>query len=110
MLERQGKAIFLKEDYKAPSIVSKTKREIGHLHESDSSGHVVLSIADANQVVAKGWGERHRLTGTVDPTGTFAIPLGYTMLYVPRNFEEVETYLKIFDAAIEYAKSNGKSP
>ena len=67
------------------------------------SGHVALSLADASEVIQKGWGERHRLTGTR------VIPLGYTMLYQPRTRDEVEVFVRIFEAGIEYAKSNGKS-
>ena len=82
--------------------MAKCRREVTHVHETDMSAHVLLSFRDAKEVIAKGWGERHRMTGTV-------IPLGYTLLYLPRNAEEVEVLLKIMDAGIEYAKSNGKS-
>lgn len=63
------------------------------------SGHVTLSFADAAEVIAKGWGERHRLSGTE------WIHLGYTMVYVPRSVEEVETFIRIFQAGVDYMKS-----
>ena len=95
--------MFLTESYKIPTLNAKVPREIGHIHESDMTAHVLLSLADAKDVIAKGWGERHRATGTV------AIPLGYTMLYLPRNKEEVEVMTRILEAGVEFAKSNGKS-
>jgi hypothetical protein len=67
------------------------------------TAHVLLSLADAKDVIAKGWGERHRATGTA------VVPLGYTMLYLPRNKEEVEVMARILEAGVTYAKSNGKS-
>ena len=94
--------MFLKDNYKVPALNAKLEREICHVHESDLSAHVLLSIADAKDVVEKGWGERHRITGTA------VIPLGYTLLYLPRNLEEVEVMKRILDAGVEYAKSNGK--
>ena len=94
--------MFLKETYAVPTLISRCKGEVAHIHDSDVSGHVLLSLADAEDVVAKGWGERHRLSGTA------FIPLSYTMLYVPRNDEEIEISMMIAEAAIEYAKSNGR--
>lgn len=93
--------MFLKEDYSIPTLIAKGGGEVGHIHESDLSGHVFLSFADAKEVIVKGLGERHRMSGTV-------IPLGYTFLYVPRNLEEVNVLIGIFEAGIEYAKSSGK--
>jgi hypothetical protein len=96
--------MFLKDSYKVPTLIAKCQREVLHIHESDMSAHVLLSLADAKDVIAKGWGERHRITGTA------VIPLGYTLLYLPRNKEEVEVMGRILEAGVEYAKSNGKSP
>ena len=95
--------MFLGESYHIPTLNAKVPREIGHIHESDLTGHVLLSLADAKDVIAKGWGERHRATGTA------VIPIGYTMLYQPRNKEEVEVMAGIMEAAVEFAKSNGKT-
>ena len=102
VLEKRGQAMSLKEEYVMPTLSATCRREVLHIHESDMSAHVLLSLADAKEVISKGWGERHRVTGTV-------IPLGYTLLYIPRNEEEVGVLMKIFEAGIEYAKSNGKS-
>lgn len=98
-----GQAIFLKTPSQAPTLNARLQGEICHIHESDMSAHVVLSIRDAKEVVAKGWGERHRITGTA------IIPLGYTLLYLPRNLEEIEVIAGILEAGVEYAKSNSKT-
>lgn len=99
VLEKQGTALFLNNSQTPSPIVEASKREICHIHETDMSGHVTLSFADAQEVIAKGWGERHRLSGTS------WLPLGYTMVYVPNNVEEVEVLAKIFQAAVSYFMS-----
>lgn len=101
VLERRGQAMFLDANFAPSKLNARCQGEVGHIHNSDASGHVLLSFADAREVIAKGWGERHRLTGT-------ALPLGYTMLYVPRNEREIEVMMNIFEAGIEYGKSIGK--
>lgn len=102
MLERQGQAIFLKDNYTVPTLVASCKREVLHIHESDMSAHVLLSLADAKEVIAKGWGERHRMSSTL-------LPLQYTFIYLPRNADEMDITVKILEAGIEYAKSTGLS-
>ncbi|KAK4508604.1 hypothetical protein PRZ48_002343 [Zasmidium cellare] len=99
VLERRGKALFLKPNMPLRTLDQQTQREICHIHDSDLSGHVTLSLADAREVVAKGWGERHRLSGTK------FLPLGYTMMYIPRSVEEVEVYRRIFQAGVDYLAS-----
>ena len=100
VFEKRGQAIFLRQSIKVPSLISIGQGEVGHMHKSDLSGHVVLSYADAKQVIERGWGERHLLSGTR------VLPLNYTLLYAPRNIGEVEVFLQIFQASIEYCKSN----
>jgi len=68
---------------------------MAHIHESDLSTHVVLSLADAREVVSKGWGEWHGLSG-------IGLPLGFTMLYVPRNRGEVEVMTRVLGAGVAY--------
>ena len=95
--------MFLKEQYALPSLIAKCGREVAHIHGSDMSSHLLLSLPDAKEVIARGWGERHRLSGSA------LVPLGYTMLYSPRKVEEVGVLTAIFEGGIEYAKSNGAS-
>lgn len=99
VLEKRGKALFTNQRVTLNPVVEQTQREICHIHASDLSGHVTLSFADAMEVIGKGWGERHRMSGTE------RLPLGYTMLYIPRSEAEVATFAKIFQAGIEFMKS-----
>ena len=97
-MEKRGKALFLKADLPLRQLAAPNKREICHIHTSDMSAHVTLSFADAQEVISKGFGERHRLSGTR------MLPLGYTMLYVPRSIEEVDVLVEIFQAGIDYMR------
>ncbi|KAB5518020.1 hypothetical protein GE09DRAFT_1195592 [Coniochaeta sp. 2T2.1] len=102
VLERRGRAMFLKDTYALPNPLATARRELAHLHDSDISGHILLSFGDAKEVLSKGWGERHRVAGTI-------APLGYMILYQPRNLGELEMFLNILKAAIAYGKSNGRN-
>lgn len=104
VLEKHGRALFLQQQQQQDCVVTppltwSSQGEICHLHRSDLSGHVTLSFADARLVIATGWGERHRLSGTE------SLHLGYTMLYVPRNVAEVQVLAQIYQAGIDYMKS-----
>lgn len=99
VLERRGDAIFLDPSILPPKISSTRQGEMAHIHETDLSAHVALSLADARVVVGKGWGERHQLSGNV-------IPLGYTLLYVPRTVEEVSVFVSIMQAGVDYMRSS----
>lgn len=102
VLERRGRAMFLKDTYDLPNPLAYARRELAHLHDSDISGHILLSFGDAREVLSKGWGERHRVAGTI-------APLGYMILYQPRNMKELEMFMNILKAAIAYGVSNGKA-
>lgn len=93
--------MFLADTYDLPNPLAYARRELAHLHDSDISGHILLSFGDAREVLSKGWGERHRVAGTI-------APLGYMIIYQPRNMKEVEIFLEILKASIAYGKSNGK--
>lgn len=99
VLERRGNALFLKPAVPLRVLDQQTKRETCHIHASDLSGHVTLALADAKEVVRRGYGERHRLSGTK------FLPLGYTMMYVPRTIDEIEIYRSIFQAGVDYMAS-----
>ena len=98
-LEKHGTALFLANSEPLTPIAAATQREICHIHTSDMSAHVTLSFADAEEVIRKGWGERHRLSGTD------WIPLGYTFLYVPRSVQETEILGQIFQAGVDFMKA-----
>ncbi|KAI0409768.1 hypothetical protein F4802DRAFT_96 [Xylaria palmicola] len=52
--------------------------EVAHVHDEGST-HVCLSLVDAAEVVRRGWGERHKLSGVKD-----ILPWGYVLVYAPR--------------------------
>ncbi|MCJ1249355.1 hypothetical protein MMC30_006578 [Trapelia coarctata] len=68
--------------------------EIAHIHTTDSSMHLTLHPSDAALVISNGWGERHPLAGR----GPW-VPKGFTMVYAPRNQEEVEILTEVVRAA-----------
>ena len=68
--------------------------EIAHIHTTDSSMHLTLHPSDAALVISNGWGERHPLAGR----GPW-VPKGFTMVYAPRNHEEVGIMTEIVHAA-----------
>ena len=68
-------------------------REIAHAHPADNSLHVWLSGADARKVMEAGWGQR------------FPLPFvrsGWTMVYAPRNDEELEVVETIVKAGVAW--------
>lgn len=99
ILEKHGQALFVKDSVPLSPLVAPASQEICHIHGTDLSGHVTLSFVDAAEVISKGWGERHRLSGTD------WVHLGFTMLYVPNTVEETEILINIFQAGIDYMKS-----
>lgn len=78
-----------------PGFMRGLKGEIAHIHPECSS-HVTLSMADAEEVVRKGWAERHRLSG-VGP-----IPWSYVLIYAPRDDEEFEVWKDIMKAGLKF--------
>lgn len=98
-LEKRGNALFIKENLPLTPLAALGKREICHIHGTDLSGHVTLSFADAKEVIQKGWGERHRLSGTE------RLHLGYTMVFVPNTVQETEVLTRIFQAGVDYMTS-----
>jgi len=100
-LERHGPAFWLVPEIPVPEWAKRTRGEIAHMHlDSDGSGHVMLSLADAKEVIEKGWGERHGFSGVI-------LPSSYMIIYAPRNEEEVRIVGQIFKAGIRCV-SNGR--
>ncbi|KAL7956379.1 hypothetical protein V8C34DRAFT_326266 [Trichoderma compactum] len=77
-------------------LTKSTKGEIVHVH-SEASSHMVLSLTDAEEAMAKGWAELHPLSGVMG-----RIPLPYVMIYAPRDEEESLAWTKFVDAAIAF--------
>lgn len=72
-------------------------REFAHLHPAyDGSLHLALPAAQAADVVAHGWGTPHPWAGT-------RLSLGFTMVFGPRDAEELEVVAGIVAASHAYA-------
>jgi len=67
------------------------QREIAHVHPADNSLHVWLSDPDARTVIESGWGQRFPLT---------FVKGGWTMVYAPRNEQELEVVERIVKAGV----------
>lgn len=68
--------------------------EFAHVHDEGSS-HFILSVPDAREVLEKGWGERHGMSGSMTP-------LTYMFVYSPRNNEELKEWKKIAKASAAF--------
>lgn len=79
-----------------PSFLQKIKGETVHVHPEGST-HVTLSLADAEDVVVKGWGQRHKLSGVAG-----YIPWSYVLVYAPRNDEEYEVWQSLVRAGCAF--------
>ncbi|PSR80385.1 hypothetical protein BD289DRAFT_440844 [Coniella lustricola] len=78
-----------------PKFMRTTKGEMVHVH-SECSSHITLSMADAEEVVRKGWAERHRLSGVM------GLPWGYVLIYAPRDDAEYEVWRAIVRAGLQF--------
>lgn len=100
--ERHNNALFVKDSASGnPAMMPITHGEIGHMHPTDGSMHMILSPSDAKVVIESGWGELHGLAGQVFAPGRELAP-GYTMIYSPRTEKELEITKQIVAAAIKY--------
>ena len=66
---------------------------------------MILSPSDACTVITGGWGELHGLAGHA-----FDLPPTYTLIYAPRDADEVAVVMRILDAAIAYITCDPASP
>lgn len=88
--------------------------EIAHAHQADGSLHVILHPHDVRTFIEQGWGQRHPLASTSahwmfywdniqslwNPDSRPPIPETLVFLYAPRDADEIDTVIKIVDAAI----------
>lgn len=88
-------------DRHIPKFLMKTKGEFAHVHP-EATTHLTLSLADAEEVVRKGWGERHPLSGV---KGFW--PLTYVMIYAPRDDDELEVCKKVIEASTKFVCAGG---
>ncbi|KAI1258376.1 hypothetical protein F5Y18DRAFT_413778 [Xylariaceae sp. FL1019] len=78
-----------------PQCLKPTYGELIHVHPSDGSTHLVASLADSKTVIEMGWGQRHRLSGKM-------LGWGYTLVYAPRDDEELEVWKGIIEAVARF--------
>lgn len=76
-------------------------REFAHIHPHPDNGsmHVQLPAEEAEEVIAKGWGEDHYLV-TLG-----RLPKGLIMVFSPRDDGELEQVKAIVERSYEYATS-----
>ena len=85
------------------SVVAGRKGEFAHIHNMDGSWHVLLAPADAQEVVAKGFGEMW-------PAATEGwAPIGYVLVYAPRDEAELAVLRKVLGACWDFSSSGGKA-
>ncbi|OJJ42546.1 hypothetical protein ASPZODRAFT_76577 [Penicilliopsis zonata CBS 506.65] len=107
-LERHTEAMWLADCIQpTPSAARWTNGEFAHIHATgDHSLHVVLSPADAKQVLAAGWGQRHALMGWGSlvsyAPNLLHMPTGYVLVYAPRDEEELQLVLRIVKASMRF--------
>lgn len=95
--EKRNRAITLREPESGHADARASRGEIGHVHPSDGSMHMILSRADARAVIESEWGERHPLAGIM-----LALPATYLLIYPPREKVELLVTGRILDAAIAH--------
>ncbi|KAI1394879.1 hypothetical protein F4819DRAFT_229594 [Hypoxylon fuscum] len=71
--------------------------EFAHAH-GEGSTHVVLSLADAEAAIARGWAERHRMSGV----GRL-MPWSFVLVYGPRDEAELALWKEFVLASARYA-------
>ncbi|ETT35891.1 hypothetical protein C162_29114 [Paenibacillus sp. FSL R7-269] len=96
--EKRNDAITLREEINGHPVSKITCGEIAHIHPDDSSMHMVFSPSDASEVITKGWGERHSLSGSP----ILGLPDTYLMIYAPRNAAEVDIVRRLVDGAVQH--------
>jgi hypothetical protein len=92
-------AVWLAKETPMPQFTETTLGEIAHTHPVDGSSHVTLSPGDAEEVIGKGWGQRHGLSGVM-------LPWTYIFVYAPRDREEWEVWKEIVLASCAFHLSN----
>lgn len=70
--------------------------EFAHPH-GEGSAHLVLSLADAETLIARGWAERHPLSGGRGP-----LPWGYVFVYAPRDDDEFALWCRVLLASARF--------
>jgi Family of unknown function (DUF5519) len=96
-ISEPGSLAFFLDDTPPPAgtvlLPPRLNAELAHVH-TDGSLHLALSQEDQQEVISKGWGERHPL---YSPT------INVVMLYCPRTHQELRTAKTVIAASYRYA-------
>ena len=95
--EKHNDAVSLKDWAGSHPVIEQAHGEVGHIHPSDGSMHMIFSPTDAVQVIEAGWGERHPLAGVLP-----GLPTTYLFIYSPRDEGETGVVGKLLEAATGY--------
>ena len=100
-----ARALILRDGRPAPAGGFMVGREFAHLHpDPDFSLHAALPPEDAATVIAAGWGEPHPMAG-VD-----GLSPGLTMIYAPRDRDEVAIVVEVLAAVLRTAPDEPPAP
>jgi phospholipase/carboxylesterase len=106
LISKSGaQGLFLSETVKLINPHAVLEREFCHIHPyPDGSLHLFLPMADAKEIVVKGWGEFHPLAFLKE------IPSNFIMLYSPRSERELSLVKEIILRSHSFAitSTNGK--
>lgn len=97
--EKHNDAVTLRPAFRCGCI---DHGEVGHIHPSDGSMHMILGPTDAGRVIERGWGERHGLAGIAA-----GLPLTYMLIYAPLDAGHVTAIDQILAAAVTYQAGQG---
>lgn len=95
-LEKHGFALFARHPLNVCG-----NGEIVHIHTSDRSMHLNLHPDDIGEILKKGWGQRHPMAWK----GWWVrapLPTTFTMIYAPRDGNDLPNVCKIIESAIWY--------
>lgn len=94
--ERHSDAVTLCHPQCGHVYALSTKGEVGHIHPSDGSMHMIMSPSDTATAIVGGWGELHSLAGRLE------LPITYMFVYAPRDETELHVVEQLLDAAIAH--------
>ena len=94
--EKHCDGIFSPPEYRAHDT---KEGEICHVHDIDGSMHMAMHPADVKIVIERGWGERHQMAFDNWGWKSMFVPPEFTMVYAPRDEDELAVILRIIDAA-----------
>ena len=98
--EKRNQAITLRCPACGHADAQASHGEIAHIHPSDGSMHMILSVRDANAAIRAGWAERHGLAGIV-----LGLPATYMLVYAPRDEGDLIAIDRMLVAAIAHMRA-----